>query len=492
VGEGDLSPRALILAGALAASAAAQPAEDRRAHAWIEDLRLELALACRGQSSAALDAVAAELAADAAAGNPALPLARAFARLRGVAADERFVFRFALQCLATPEICDVGEFEHVHLTMHLPYALPAPGELAFVLRIIDAAGAEIWRGRIAEPTAVDDLLRWRATTRAPLASVADGAYSVAVDVLIDGEPPRPTDQRPATRFYVRRGFPTRASELETTLAELTRDAGRGVLERAAGAFEPLRRLYHWTGEVPGRHGSLEALAHLERVVDNLRARREVWHGLRGWAPAIVPTGPGESAQLEVRLPPEPGPRPLLLLVPGAPAWAPQWARPVEPRSTHPRWVRRLLEETGFDPQHRFQVAVMESPGCYASGAGALRAVVAWLREAFGAAPPLVLVGEREGAAAIALALAEQPDLAAGAALIAGGSLARETLERTALQRLLLVPGAGHPANANLLRIGALADGTRVRVAALRPQPWCLAMALSLDEVLALAAGLHAK
>jgi pimeloyl-ACP methyl ester carboxylesterase len=490
MGEGQLSARALIAATAFAAGLAAQPIADRRAHAWIEDLRLDLALALRGEPQAMVDAIAEELAGEH-RGNPALPLARAFARLRGVEPDARFTFRFALQCFATPEICDVGEVEAVHLTMHLPFALETPGALDFDAHILDAADREIWRGGIGEQTDLDDLLRFRTTTSAPLAEVPDGAYRVVVDVRIDGEPPRAADPRPTTRFYVSRGFPQRAAAMESALAALTRDADSGTQARAAGAYEPLRRLYHWTGEVPGRHGSLAVLAHVARVIDNLRDQRDAWHGLRGWVPAVVPTGADERAQIEVRLPREPAPRPILLFVPGAPAWSAQWARPAEPAATHPRWLRRLLEEVGFDAEHRFQLAVMESPGRYASSSGAVVAVVDWLRASFGDRAPVVLVGEREGAAAITLLLSGQPDLAAGAVLIGGGSIARETLERCALRRLLLVPCVGQPANANLLRIGALADGTGVRASAVRPQPWCLATALVLDDVAALATAVGA-
>ena len=171
MGESDLLARAAVivlracgLASALlflAPSVPAQPKRERLTYSWVMELRHQLWSECRGKSPERLEQVAADLRAEA-KGNPLIPLAHALARVRGVEADEAFVFRRGVQCLATPEIVDVDRFAHVNLTLHMPYRMPGAERPTFALRVLDAAGEERWSGTVTENATIDDLLRYRA------------------------------------------------------------------------------------------------------------------------------------------------------------------------------------------------------------------------------------------------------------------------------------------------------------------------------------------
>jgi hypothetical protein len=394
----------------LADRAPAQPKRERRTHTWVMELRLQVWEECRSQLEARpelLAQVAAELASES-RGNPLLPLARALARARGVAADAAFELRAGVQCLASPEVVDGERYPHVALTMHTPYRLSFEGAVAFRLRVLDDAGEVVWRGDIAHDTAPDDLTRFRATVQVPVAEWPDGAYRVEAELLLDGAGPRAADPRSRARFCVRRGFPAAVQALQRRAAELSRAAAPGALAAVHGAMAELHGLY--AGEP--RRGQGTAGADLERaraILDNVAEGREPLAGLRGWADLAVATGAGEAVEVSVRLPADgadasPPPRPLLLVVPGSPTWDGGWSRPTSPASASPHWLRDALEAFDFDREQRCVLAVMESPGRVRELDGAIAAVVAHLREGFGAGDELLLVGEREGASAVTRAL----------------------------------------------------------------------------------------
>lgn len=494
MGENDLSPAKAVsarpawrrgwIAAALwllAAAVSAQPKRERITYSWVMELRDELWAECRGKSPELLQQIAADLVSEA-RGNPLLPLTRALARVRGVECDAAFAFRRAVQCLATPEVVDDDRFEFVNLTMHTPYRTAVEGEVAFRLQIVAPDGEVCWRGEITQSTDTEDLLRYRATVRAPVADLPDGNYRVEAETLIDGAAPRPGDPRSRAAFCVLRGFPARLAALRARVAEL-----RGGMEPATvlvvnAALAPLLRRFE--GEPRQGFSAVgEDLRRAESIVDNFAEGRPPLHGLRGWATIAVATGENEAALVSVRLPEEKAttPRPLLLFVPGAPAWDQRWSRPTSPVTTSPHWLRDALQAQPFDRDQRFLVAVMESPGRVANAEAAIGAVVADLRRRFELSDRVLLIGEREGAAAVSRAVSSDPALCREFALVCGGSLDRATAERLATARVLAAPVLDSPTNVNLERAVALlrAAGADVHL----PPPETLAWPIALPQLL---------
>ena len=484
-GRWSIAVVALVM---LAPSSGAQPKSERITYSWIMELRQQLWLECRDKSPEVLQQVATDLVSDA-RGNVTTPLARALARVRGVEADSAFAFRRGVHCLATPEVVDVDRFEHVHLTMHMPYRVAVAGRVTFRARILAPDGEQRWSGEITQGTDVEDLLRYRATVQVPVADLPDGRYRVEVETLLDGVGPRPGDPRSRAVFCVLRGFPARLEALLTRVAELRDGLEPATLLVVNAALARLRRLF--VGEPREGHSTAsDDLRQAEAIVDNVANGRPSLHGLQGWVTIAVGTAEDEAAMVSVRLPARPAAaaRPLVLFVPGAPAWDQRWSRPTSPRATSPHWLRDVLEAQGFDRDERFLLAVMESPGRVKSSDGAIAAVVADLRKRFGLDAATVLIGEREGAAALTRALTHQPDLAGGFALVCGGSLDRAAAKRLAGKHVLAAPGLGHLGNVNLERAVTLlrAAGGDVQVMPAKGRAWPIAVPLLLPAIEALA------
>ncbi|MEM7206017.1 MAG: hypothetical protein AAF628_37525 [Planctomycetota bacterium] len=496
---------------ACAATAKAQPRHERRVFSQVMTLRHRLAQECRDADDSTKRDLA-ELLLDRSDGHALGPLGRALARVRGVEPDPPFMLRHALMVLPTPEVVDAGvasvgeatppqsvpSFDHVNVTVHLPYRHEIPGVLEFRLTILDAAGEERWRGCIDAATELSDLLRFRATTRVPVDGFPDGMYRVVAETWIEGVAPRPHDPRAEAWFAVRRGFPSEALRLNRALGPVPdgpvdRDelAWRGVLHGVKRVFE---------GEPPA--GASQPLVDLEAahaVAENRRGGRAALAGLAGWVAVAVRLDDDGSAAARacVRLrPPQEGETPapaalLVVLVPGAPAWSVSWSRPQSPRSTAPEWGRDLLRGAAFDLGDRVALAVLESPGRWAGAGGTLATCVKEVRALVGGADRVLLIGEREGATAVLQALAREPELAGAAALVAGGAIDAASAAGLADHAFLLVPAHGHPGNGNLLRAGDLLEKAGARVDRLdaAPAPWSLALALAVPEIEALAARL---
>ncbi len=478
------------LVGLVAADLAAQPQRDRRVFAHVMQLRHRVWAEARG-ADAEIRAAVARLLAEDRSGNPLLPLRRAQALLRGVDADAAFLWRGGLLLLATPEVPDatpddpaeaMPHFPDVHLTMHLPFPIAEVGAMRFDLRVLDAEGEERWRGQLAAD-AVTDLRQFSTTTTAPLAELEDGSYRVAVDAFTGDEGPRPGDPVATAEFHVKRGFPEAALALQRRFEALSVDDRSARLLR--GALAGLSRVFY--GEpAAGRSRPLDELARAEAMLDNAERGRPVLDGLRGWVTVAVRTGDDETGQLALRLPADDTPRPLVLFVPGTPAWDPHWRRPTSPRSTAPQWLAEVLEAAEFDAEGEWHLAVLQSPGDFASAPGAITEAVAELRALLPVAGGVVLAGERDGAVALSLAMTRAPELARAVVLAGGGGLPVDLPESVARTSWLLLEAVGESGNENLQRAAKyLSDaGAEVRLEAAGARPWAWPLAHSLAEIAA--------
>jgi pimeloyl-ACP methyl ester carboxylesterase len=160
------------------------------------------------------------------------------------------------------------------------------------------------------------------------------------------------------------------------------------------------------------------------------------------------------------------------VVPGAPAHDAHSARPTSPQSLPPEAMARELELARFDQEHRFAVAVLESPGRLPSAADAIADVAKALQARF-ALGSIAVLGEREGAVAASLCVRKHPGLVRALGLVAGVTIGPELFTGPAAPRGLAVPATGHASTENLsrLRKGAPAPAlTWLDDAGARPWP----------------------
>lgn len=468
--------------------ALAQPKKERMTFSWVMQLRHQLWQECRSASPELLEQVAADLTSDS-AGNPLLPLARALARVRGVEPDAAFLYRACVQCIATPEVIDLDRFKQVTLTMHTPYRPPAGTAAGFAWRVEGGPESRALGGRSTPKNGAVDLLRYRTTVDAELSGWPAGAYRASVETEVEtgegGAEQRSTDPVATAEFEVVPGFPQRVLGLQQVVDDIRGRMDAATMLVVNAALARVQRAY--IGEPRrGRTPASEDLREAEAIVRNVAEGRPALDGREGWVTIGVPSGEDEAVMVSVRLPASETetPRPLLLFVPGAPAWDHRWSRPTSPKSTSPHWLRDVLQDHGLDPEHRWLVAVMESPGRVRMPENAVAAVVSWLRERFEASAETVLVGEREGAAAVTRALSRDAGLATGIALVCGGSLDAAAASRLSEAHVLASPGRDHPGNVNLERAVRLLGeaGAKVRVTPAKTCPWQIAVPLLLPEL----------
>jgi len=474
---------------AIAGPLVAQPKKERMTYSWMMQLRHQLWLECRGASDELLESVAKDLGSDG-AGNPFVPMARALARVRGVEPDPAFVFRACVQCIATPEVVDLDRYDQLNLTMHTPYRPPEGAARGFIWWMRggppDGGGGG---GALGRSHGVYDLLRYQTRMEVDVSEHRPGDYAVEVKTRVRiGEetgPSRDADPIATARFEVIPGYPKRVDALRERVDALPEQLSGGDWLTVQAALARVMRAY--TGEPrDGRASASEDLAEAEAVVDNVAAGRPALAGLTGWKTLGVACDDGEAALLTVRLPEgDPGDgRGLVVFVPGAPAWDESWSRPTSPAATSPQWLRDVLDDHGFDPEHQWLVAVMESPGRVAAPERALISVVTSLRDRFGINGVTALVGERDGASAVTRALALDPALSSGFALVAGGALSATTAGLLSGARAFVAPCRYHPANVNLARAAELLReaGATVDLASSGDRPWQLAVPLLLPQL----------
>ena len=183
------------------------------------------------------------------------------------------------------------------------------------------------------------------------------------------------------------------------------------------------------------------------------------------------------------------PPPLVLFMPGAPAWNHRGRRPQLPESQSPGFLVEKLKAVGFDRDGRFQLVVLESPGRVPKIMDALRSVMAIL-------PTLVafdkervfLVGDRQGASGLASLAVGQPKAFRGLVVCNGGV---EVMTLNNLGKLgglptLVVPGHGHAGGNALIRHHKIAvekgKADHVSVLEGKTLPWPIALPLAAARI----------
>jgi pimeloyl-ACP methyl ester carboxylesterase len=372
----------------------------------------------------------------------------------------------------------------------------------FELGLLAPDGETLRRATIAAETALQDLLRFRATTPIDLDGLPDGRYAVRVETVLEGEGPRPSDVAARTDLCILRSFVSRARSLPAVLdgspdgraraAELASripESRRDPLSHAilTGAIWQVERVYRGEPRVPGGD-ALRDLERAERIFGNLVADRDPLDGLSGRVTIGLPVaGDGAEPQTEVAvvsvdLGPAGSPagvKPLVLVVGGAPAWTARADRPTSPRTVVPAWTLDQLRRAGFDADGRFHLAVLESPGRFPSASRVVVEATRHLRQILPVDPERVFwVGEREGAFAVSRAALAEPGAVAGLVLVAGSGLAASDLEALPGVRVLCVPAQGHPSTAALTHLARQGgDPARVHLSEGRGIAWPVALGL---------------
>jgi hypothetical protein len=167
-------------------------------------------------------------------GVPFVPVGKALALVRGVAASEAFLLRAAIGVYVLPEVCDPdGENAQCRVTnvsVFLPFTMPAPAELSFDVEAIDAQGKVVFSTRLLHETTVPDLRMARPTARLPCGELPDGTYQIQLRTNLGGVAPVATDPALRWSFHVLRGYQAR-SEAALRGARAAMD-GRTPMEQA--------------------------------------------------------------------------------------------------------------------------------------------------------------------------------------------------------------------------------------------------------------------
>jgi hypothetical protein len=486
-----------LFASVLAAAATAQGVQyrERWSYLQLEQRRAEVSRELVGRD-AATRAKVAELLAEDDGGVPFRPVARALAYLRGVPCDDAFLLRATLGCYLLPEVVDpVGDNEdcrNANVTLALPFALPLPADLDFVVEVLDAAGAVVNSGEIVEEVPLADLRMGHKSLAVPCAELPDGRYDVRLTIRVDGKEPAASAPSVRWTFYVQRGFQAHATAAMQRARAAVDAAGgttRGVL---AGFSRQVARAF--AGEpFDGGSRALEELANLDRVLDNHEQGRPLLDGLRGDVAMALPADDGRAIGglgCVLRLPrqdAEPT-APLVVVVAGSPAYDVRGRRPTSPVSRGPAWTAVEMAELGRDGA--WPVAFLESPGGDGKFSADLRAGLRALPSLLGGAErPLVLVCEREAASVVALQFANLGVTARALVCIGGGAMPGNFLQRLGPTMLRYQAIVGHPAMGSLANTIAYAresadDRGRIDCGWLdeTPLPWSSALAGSVPAL----------
>jgi len=473
---------------------------ERWGYLHLESRRLEVLRELGGRDAAARERVAGLLAAPD-QGLPFAPVAHALALLRGVDADAAFVLRATLGTFVLPEVCDPdGQNEQCRTTnvsVFAPFGLPFPGPLAFEIVVLDAARQEVWRHEITDETDEHSVGMGRPVARVPCGELPDGAYTMTMRVRIDGAGPRAQDPLCSWRFHVLRGYQARADAALRAASSALPSLGpaeRAIVEGAAG--QVARAFYGepWAGQSEGAGD----LARLERVLQNLDEQRPVAAGTPGDVPLALPTAEGPPFQAVLRAAVGDGPRPLVVVAAGSPAYDPGVRRPVAPESRDPAWL--AVELAGFARDRDWHLLCLESPGVGRDWLRCLRETLAALPALLpGRVDQVLLVAEREAAAITALRLGELRERLAGVVLVGAGAMPGAMLEANGTLPVRYAAGRG-VGETTLPPVLAFVDARRQAgtwqgdvawLTAERPA-WCLALPLLAPAIEAFAGELFAK
>lgn len=487
MGEGKLLAvaRPLTIAALLLATAGAQGVayRERWGYLQLEARRAEVWDALAG-CDAATQARVAGLFCEPDGGVPFLPVAKALASLRGVEADPAFVLRTAVSAFVLPEVCDPeGANEGCRTTnvsLFVPFAIAHPAPVTFAVEVTDLAGKVVWSTTIERDTGERDVRQGRPTASVPCAQLGDGAWQVVVRTLLDGKPPREHDPIVRWTFHVLRGYQARAEAAMRGAQDVEPKLSPVARAWLLGARAEVHRAY--TGETFAvASDAVHDLERLERILANVQAEHAVEDGVAGDGLLGLPVAGGPPLAAVLRRAAASGPRPMVVVIAGSPAFDNTGNRPTAPATRDPRWLAH--EFAGFDVARRWHVVHLESPGLGRDYSVQLRAALPLLAQVVGGieGKPL-LVCEREAAAIVGLRIAEYRDLVRGFVGVGGGAMAGPALLTLGglPVRLAAVRGYGEESLQRVIDFVALQQGKaewRGDVAWLAPErpAWPLAL-----------------
>lgn len=412
---------------------------------------------------------------------PFRPVCEALASLRGVKCDEAFLLRGTMGAYVLPEVVDPTaakeDCRQLHVTALLPYALPMPGEVRLVVEVFDPAGAKAFSAEFGAGASVEDLRMGYSHVGVPASDLADGAWRVRLSTWIDGKAPRDTDPVVEHAFHVLRGYQKRAESVQQGI--LAAEGALPPVERAVlrGMLLEINRAY--AGEAfDGASDAVADLQRAERALENLGKEKPLLEGLRSFLPAALPSGGGQPVSAALRWPTAregAQPRPLVCVLPAAPALDPRGRRPSAPEARTGRWAHFRLGDLGLGDD--WPIVWMQSQGAGVRYGNALPTALRAAHELLPTDGTTIFVTELESSVALCFTDAIL-DSARAVVLCGAGAFSREQLERRASLPILGIPLTGHPSSASLQFTAGVADRIRAeggacafRLTADRPRPW---------------------
>lgn len=466
---------------------------ERWADLHLELLRERVVRECAGREETAARR-ASDLLVSTDDAIPFRPACEALASLRGVKCDEPFLLRGTLGAYVLPEVVDPAaakeDCRQLHVTALLPYAMPIPSDIRFVVEVFDKAGARASAVEFGSGAQLEDLRMGYSHVEVPASDLADGAWRVRLSTWIDGKGPRDSDPVVEHTFHVLRGYQRRVEAAQQKI--LAAERGLPPVEQALlrGLLLEINRAY--AGEAfDGDSDAVADLARAERALANLAAEKPLLDGLRTILPAALPSGGGEPVSAVLRWPTQGGgapKRPLVCVLPGAPALDPRGRRPSAPEARTARWACRRVGDLGLGDE--WPVLWLQSQSTAMSYAKALPTALECAHALLPTDGTTIFVTELESSVAICFA-----DALLGSAralvLCGAGAFARPQLESRAKLPILGIPLTGHPSSASLQFTADVADRIRAdggssafRLAADRPRPWVGGLASAKAEAAA--------
>ncbi|HEX6811834.1 MAG TPA: hypothetical protein VF384_09455 [Planctomycetota bacterium] len=499
-----LTAAAALIAGSLFATGAAAQGpsyRERWGYLHLEQRRAELLAEIRSRAVADQDQAARTLA-EPTVSTPFELVTKALANARGAAADESFLLRSLISVYLLPEVTDPEAANETcrraNVSVFLPYAVPAPGVLAFDLEVCDAKGTQVWTSKILSPTGVDDLRMAQAVATVPAEDLADGTYRLHVRTRIGGEPPRAKDPGLSWPFHVLRGYQARC---ETAVRKARALAGNLPQPQKAllGGLETAVLRAYFGEAFDVESNAVVELQRLELALENLENEKPVLAGMTGEVLTALPSAGEAPLPCVLRLPAGVEPRPLVVFAAGTPAYDAAANRPSAPSTRGPRWTAHELAQFGA---HRdWSVAFLDSPGGGRNYMPDLRSAIATLRTLLHSEEqPVVLVCDREAATIASFHAESLRESVSGLVLVGAGALQAKTLDGLGSLAVRLAPLHGYPASEALGRsLDYVAkrrteQGWKGDVDRLAPKepPWPMGLPLLAEDIERFAAHVFAR
>lgn len=421
-------------------------------------------------------------------GVPFAPVANAIAHLRGAKADAAFLMRSALSIYVLPEVVDpestVSTCQSANFSVCLPFTLPAPGEMTFLLTVTNEAGKEVWSQLVDRNCSMKDVRLGQATASAPGKDLPDGTYHVSMVALFDGKGPREHDPQLRWPFYVSRGYQKRA-ELAMTNAIIARgklvDQPRALLD---GLAAQVSRAF--SGEAFAVESTaLRDLELLEKGLANVADEKPVLSGMSGNVATALPAGKIVQPCV-LRLPKDADPHPMVVFVTGSPSYDIGSRRPTAPAMRESQWLMQELQ--GFGVTEGWHVAAIDSPGGGRPFGKALLASLQALPKILptGGQKPL-LVCDREAAAIVGMQIGTfQPHLS-GIVMVGSGAMPVPAIKKLGRFPVRYVSLRGYPGSKSIERTiqyleASGQDAYDVAMLHERQEPWLYGVARSRKEL----------